>query len=613
MPSRTERPLVSSPAGQTDRTLSMEVENMGFLLDRLGQDCGPLQFLRELTVNAIQAIQALDDPQGEIIWDYDRNQLDWAGTFKLSIIDNGIGMTGEEMVRYINHLSSSGRRQAIDANYGVGAKIAAATRNHEGVVYLSWKNGKGAMVHLWRNPDTGMYGLKQLEKPGGTYSHWAALSDDFPKPELITEHGTMVILHGNASKEDTMEAPPKASTPSRWIARYLNTRFFEFPEQITVRAREAWRSKNPDTNILRSLKGSRDFLDRYKESSGAVDLNTATARWWILRADDAITQSSGANLPGGHVAALHQGELYELQTARSGVAMLQRFGVHLGHQRVVVYVEPKLGAVTSITSNTARTHLLMDGDPLPWSDWAEAFRESLPAEIRSLIESISADREARDYEKSIRDRLREIEDILRVQKYRASAGGSLRVSDDMQLGDAETGGDVPARSAGRGSGGVAGRKSGDIYTFFLVEEGGQPGETVRDRFDINVEWVHEADMPQPDRAAHYIPETRLLQINEDFRVFTGFIDRWEKRYRHVPGARGVVTDIVHEWFHQTLMEVIYSVDFLRGSREWTDEEVARAYSDEGLTAAVLPRYHTEMAVRRALGSRLGALTKEKNA
>ena len=36
--------------------LEMTVSNIGFLLDRLGQDCHPLQFLRELTQNSIEAI-----------------------------------------------------------------------------------------------------------------------------------------------------------------------------------------------------------------------------------------------------------------------------------------------------------------------------------------------------------------------------------------------------------------------------------------------------------------------------------------------------------------------------------------------------------------------------
>ena len=48
--------------------------------------------------------------------------------FKLCVIDNGVGMTGEEMMQYINALSSSVNVLSSTGNYGVGAKIAAAPR-----------------------------------------------------------------------------------------------------------------------------------------------------------------------------------------------------------------------------------------------------------------------------------------------------------------------------------------------------------------------------------------------------------------------------------------------------------------------------------------------------
>ena len=133
---------VSDRVAAGAHTLEMEVANTGFMLDRLGQDCAPLQFLRELTQNSIEAIQQLPDGEhGEIVWDVDWNRYDLTGIYKLACIDTGIGMTGEEMLEYINKLSSSMHLQAFDANYGVGAKIAAATRNHAGLIYLSWKEG----------------------------------------------------------------------------------------------------------------------------------------------------------------------------------------------------------------------------------------------------------------------------------------------------------------------------------------------------------------------------------------------------------------------------------------------------------------------------------------
>lgn len=267
--------------------------------------------------------------------------------------------------------------------------------NASGVLYLSWKNGSGAMIHLWRNPDTGDYGLKQMKLPCGRYSHWGPVGDAL-KPAAIKQNGTVVVLLGSKKADNTMDAPEGAPTPSWWMARYLNSRFFRFPEGISVRAREGWTSENADTNVLRLVKGAEEFLERHMESSGVVDLGNAKADWWILKDPDAISQSSGSNLPGGHAAALHQNELYELVSARSGVARLQSFGISLGHQRVVIYAEPKESKRYRIMTNTARTLLMMNGEVLPWGDWAKKFRENFPREIKTLMDSVTRDRQESD-------------------------------------------------------------------------------------------------------------------------------------------------------------------------------------------------------------------------
>ena len=50
-----------------ERTLPMTVANTGFMVDRLGQDCSPLQFLRELTQNAIEVVRALPGGRGDVV------------------------------------------------------------------------------------------------------------------------------------------------------------------------------------------------------------------------------------------------------------------------------------------------------------------------------------------------------------------------------------------------------------------------------------------------------------------------------------------------------------------------------------------------------------------
>ena len=96
----------------------MTVANMTFMLERLAQVIAPLQFIRELTENAIQGIESLKGQSGEIHWDVDWNRYDLEPKegFKLAVIDTGIGMTGPEMVSYINQLSSSMRAQSKHGN-----------------------------------------------------------------------------------------------------------------------------------------------------------------------------------------------------------------------------------------------------------------------------------------------------------------------------------------------------------------------------------------------------------------------------------------------------------------------------------------------------------------
>jgi HSP90 family molecular chaperone len=90
----------------------------------------PLQYIRELTQNAIEGIKQLDGRTGQVIWDVYWPHLELDKTFKLCCIDTGVGMSGPEMVKYINELSSSIHEQST------------------GTVELA-----GAHAHWWIGPD----------------------------------------------------------------------------------------------------------------------------------------------------------------------------------------------------------------------------------------------------------------------------------------------------------------------------------------------------------------------------------------------------------------------------------------------------------------------------
>ena len=110
-----------------------------------------------------------------------------------------------------------------------------------------------------------------------------------------------------------------------------------------------------------------------------------------------------------------------------------------------------------------------------------------------------------------------------------------------------------------------------------------------------------------DRAAKYLPEQHLLLINGDFRVFTDMIQRWTTAYDQVPGVEATVQDVVREWFEQTLVEAVMGIHSLKGSPEWDFSMLKSVWGEEALTAAVMPRYHTDVAIKRSLGVKLGSL------
>jgi hypothetical protein len=594
-------------------TLPITVKNTGFLLDRLGEDCHPLQFLRELTTNSIEAILRTSSKTGEIIWDADWITFDLDHVFKLSITDNGDGMRGQDMVEYINQLSSSAVEQSLSGNYGVGGKIATATRNHHGVMYLSWRNGLGSLIHFWKDPASGTYGLKQFETASGDYSHYVMLEDEV-RPEIISDHGTKIVLLGHANAQDTMQPPgPDTPSPSRWISKYLNTRYFRIPEGISIRAREGWQNPrtDKDRNLLRKVIGQEAYLREHAQESGRVILTGATAHWWILEDEVALTNNSGFIESAGHVAALYQDELYELTNSRAGTARLQNFGVVFGYRQVVIYVEPVPDNTTRLTTNTARTNLLLNNEQLPWADWASEFREKMPSKISELIAEKAATSSSLDHGKSIRDRLKPFLDLFKVSRYRPAPNGTISIDDQITVrgghpkrASAATSG-APSSGQSGGEGGTA----GGVYAIFQ-KEGGKPGEKVHPDPFPEVKWISVRDGSRvpgdlEDRAAKFLGDQNLLLINSDFRVFADMVKKFVKDYGGNPALADKVEDSVQAWFGQALIETVIGVQALHGAKEWAAQDIQAALSEEALTAVVMPRYHVHNSVKRELGSKFG--------
>ncbi len=598
------------------RTHEMTVDDMTFLVDRLHADCARAQFVRELTKNSIQAaedlIAAEDGSQCAVTWNYQVKD----GVKKLVLTDTGIGMTGPEMVDHINRLSASGRRQGNAFNYGVGAKISALPLNKIGMVYISKKHGEkdGALVHLWLDPNTRKYGIKQ-QYSAGQFSLWARVANA-KLPAEIRDHGTQVLLLGNSESQDTTDAPDGVTGKKRWLFKYLYSRFFRVPKGVDLRVeveREDGGREDP-----RRIRGLEHWLQQSSNSSGTVRLTGAVAHWFILK--EGTDPASGHYPNLGIVAALWQDELYDMVTGATSNPRMIAFGVVFETKRVVLVLEPDSKKYPSLTSDTARARLLIDGGPLPWSEWAREFRESLPPQLEDLQQDAAARASAGDVRKNIVERLKLNLDLFKLSRYRRSPKGPYRVLSDSaeaatgesanDAGDSSFDGDVSEPGESRKKAVRASKFYSDLLddsdASSVIAEQVEVTDKVPEVQFISIENETRQSGDLEDRAARFVSADNLLLVNEDFRVFVDMRSRWERNYRGNETAKLYIRERVREWFSQQLIEAVMTGRVLAGSAHWTDTEVEdKLWSSEALTAAILPRYHIDKAIKRELGSKFG--------
>ena len=132
-------------APSSNRTLPMSVANMTFMVDKLGEDCAPLQFVRELTQNAIESIRKSPGKKGELRWDVAWNHQTLTGQTKLAVIDNGVGILPENLARIFDHGFTT-RKEGH--GFGLHSGAIAAKQMGGSLTVQSAGPGKGAAFLL---------------------------------------------------------------------------------------------------------------------------------------------------------------------------------------------------------------------------------------------------------------------------------------------------------------------------------------------------------------------------------------------------------------------------------------------------------------------------------
>ncbi len=626
--------------------MGFRVENADFIADKLAAELLPNQEMREVYKNGEEAIQRLVDSGvadgGRIEFDVDWALHEETGRWYVACYDNGDGMTRSELERYTTTLAVVGanQNQSLSGNQGMGLKISGPTRHREGVLIRSLKNGESTMVQIgWNGQEYGLLPVGPNDEL--VYSIGQSM---FPAFILERGSGTVATFLGNTEDSNTLVPPGQTKN---WLFKYLHQRLFRVGANgisLLVRQPSGDEADWPDTPEeaaarqsfnLAKVRGTATIWDEAADRQGTdyrgsvevpghaeVDIPSARIHWWVLPAGPG-TDVSSRTASGGSMAVLYQNELHDWRTGGQANAFFARLGVLFGKTRITFIIEP-LG--TTIASDFARAHVLVGGMPVfesaAWLTWSEQFREIMPQRIRETMveEQARLQDEDPDRARRIRDRLREVMQLLRPRRFRRNPGGADNASGPAVAGPGNGEGTAVERAAGPGKRTRPATRRG--IGSVLAQAGGadaEPSSEVFSMLSLTPQWVTEAEAESvaivngngnglKDRAAALAGEdgatADILLLNLDFRGYQAILATLNE-WANADGADDIslaIQTFTQEWIEQKMVEAVTGLRQLENGSTWTATSFDQALSPGALTAAFMAdRYHTLREVRRQIG------------
>jgi hypothetical protein len=446
------------------RILPMKTSGTEHFIERTYREGGTFQWVRETLMNAIEAGAT------RIEYGIEWQAVESSGVYRRVIADNGLGMTGPQLVEFFNTFGGGGKPiGGLHENFGVGAKTSLLPWNRHGLVVISWVGGEPSMIWVQYDEESGEYGLRleETEDADGLFSvdevygpyadeehgcNWEAV-----RPDWIEDHGTVIVLMGSDPDEDTVLGDPNRSEQDiKGISSYLNRRLWEIPEGVQIAVDELrthdrlqWldSAHSPEVterhNGLRSIRGAKHFIEYSVDNAkaggisarGTVVLSDRTNVDWYLWDGPRPQVGSYAAL-GGFIAALYRNELYDVS---SHPATFRSFGVSESaiRSRLWLIVRPpeavegagEFGVYPRTDRNAL--HILGGpnaGGPLPMNEWGAEFAERMPDQILEAIKLARADGEGTITDTAWRERLADrFGARWRIVRLRTRPGGPLKV------------------------------------------------------------------------------------------------------------------------------------------------------------------------------------------
>ena len=538
----------------------LRVGNEDFLVSSMIERCPKHMMLRELVKNAFEA--AAHAPEGARRVEISPVMID--GYRKLSIWNSGPGMDAGELRAMCDIASSIGKPNALDQNFGMGAKVASLPSNRHGIRYRSCKQGRVHQVVMGKR-DT-QYG-RLLQKVGeGRLEEVADVTDDAKlSGHALDADWTEVVLFGQRLEQDTVAAPYDGdpAMPPAWIAEELYKRFFSLPTDVAFTLEEGCNTRGGAQRFL-PMSARVDRFARYE--SVAVERGIVIHYFYDApdaKAPGGLGSAHDALQPAQNTAALvYRGELYDFRPPWAWLHEAPVFGIPFGAKNISIFVE------------------LPDDFPLLPDGYRQFLRHNHNLQQNVLVREFAP--------LALRHRPKWLLELLR--SFAADAGHVDHLHGAMKSLFRNLG--VRRRWWPPGDGGP--RPKGDGSIEYEVAPQIVP---LRDEADIRGRGMDK-------KAARFYPETHQLFINATYSGFTAFAGVLEAEFNTVDDLELLRKAALETAEHLLTYRICRKLVHALAKREmWNPPEVDQATSMYSLTLAVddnaelLPEARDEMRDR----------------
>ncbi len=611
--------------------MKIEITGASNFVNRMFEACGPYQWAREFLKNAIEA------EANRVEFGIEWQAVERLRVYRRMVADDGCGMGREELREFFSTLGTGKKKiGTVHDNFGVGAKIASLPWNPNGVVVISYKNGKASMIWIVLDEDTGDYELREFQDSDGSSTvvvdpteiawddfdeiDWGAL-----KPEWIGDHGTVIALLGSDAAPNTVLGNPDAGEADiKGLSVYLNSRFWDLaPCQVAVQElrssqKNRWPAgahdrddkRRPNT---RTIRGAKHWLVAVDGENGKLadrahlmlDEGRVRVEWYLWEGERPAIHSYAKK--NGYIAVRYRGELFELTSKK---AHFRWFGLIESEvqKNVTLIIEPQLSEAGNgrwgVHPDQSRNRLNFTGNgqkgvSLPLSDWGEQFADDLPepivAAIRAVRRDIEGTIEDEEYRKRLQDRFGDRwkhKTLVKSRHEKKVEAGTVR---DREIQTFATAISVRPKS-----------KTKRKKTLQIVRKqgtSGGPDNVVEQEVPVDVPRWQPLGKDSFENDWHVAmwapndPAGPTVFINLESPLLEEVVAYHQKNY--APHMAEDVQDIVHRVFGEVAVaKIAHSRKLIKGMSE---EEIDRTYrSEQALTLALMGLMAEESLIAQRL-------------